>query len=187
MITVAAIDAHPALLAGLGAVLTGADGLRLVATAPTVGELLDAGVRPDVVVVDPRSHQHGVRALTEAGFAVVVYTNVTPGSHQADPDVSAVVDKGEPIETLLQALRSIPTAPAAPQRPRLSPQERITLRLYAENLPAKSVARRMGVTEGTVKVYLRRIRAKYAAVGRPAPTKLDLYRRAVEDGILDDD
>ena len=66
----------------------------------------------------------------------------------------------------------------------LSEREREALRLYAANLPAKSVARRMGVSEGTVKVYLRRVRSKYQALNRPAATKLDLYRRAVEDGIV---
>jgi hypothetical protein len=36
----------------------------------------------------------------------------------------------------------------------------------------------------TLKTHLRRIRAKYAEVGRPAPTRRDLYVRAVEDGLL---
>jgi hypothetical protein len=31
---------------------------------------------------------------------------------------------------------------------------------------------------------VRRIRQKYARAGRPAHTKIDLYKRAVEDGIL---
>jgi hypothetical protein len=36
----------------------------------------------------------------------------------------------------------------------------------------------------TLKTHLRRIRAKYAEVGRPAPTRRDLYVRAVEDGLV---
>jgi hypothetical protein len=36
----------------------------------------------------------------------------------------------------------------------------------------------------TLKTHLRRVRAKYAEVGRPAPTRRDLYIRAVEDGLL---
>jgi hypothetical protein len=32
--------------------------------------------------------------------------------------------------------------------------------------------------------YVRRIRAKYAKIGRHAPSKVDLYKRAVEDGFL---
>jgi hypothetical protein len=36
----------------------------------------------------------------------------------------------------------------------------------------------------TIEDYVRRIRAKYARAGRPAMTKVDLYKRAVEDGFL---
>ncbi len=36
----------------------------------------------------------------------------------------------------------------------------------------------------TVNDYLLRIRAKYAQQGREALTKVDLYKRAVEDGVL---
>jgi two-component system response regulator DevR len=32
--------------------------------------------------------------------------------------------------------------------------------------------------------YIRRVRSKYERVGRPANTKIDLYKRALEDGIL---
>jgi hypothetical protein len=31
---------------------------------------------------------------------------------------------------------------------------------------------------------VKRIRYKYAMAGRPAHTKIDLYKRALEDGIL---
>lgn len=47
-----------------------------------------------------------------------------------------------------------------------------------------SVARRLGVSEDTARTYLLRARHKYAAAGRAANTKTDLYIRAVEDGIL---
>ena len=36
----------------------------------------------------------------------------------------------------------------------------------------------------TAKENITRIRVKYVEVGRPAPTKIDLLHRAVEDGIL---
>jgi DNA-binding NarL/FixJ family response regulator len=48
----------------------------------------------------------------------------------------------------------------------------------------KSVARRMTISEETVKQYVGRVREKYARAGRAAPTKLELYYRAVEDGYL---
>ena len=40
------------------------------------------------------------------------------------------------------------------------------------------------ISRETVLDHVRRIRAKYAAMDRPARTKVDLYRRAVEDGII---
>jgi DNA-binding CsgD family transcriptional regulator len=47
-----------------------------------------------------------------------------------------------------------------------------------------TIARRLGMDPETVKTHLRRVRAKYAEVGRPAPTRRDLYARAMEDGLL---
>lgn len=48
------------------------------------------------------------------------------------------------------------------------------LALYATGLPAKSVARRMGVGLETVKTYVKRLRAKAAPAGIPTATRLDL-------------
>jgi len=58
------------------------------------------------------------------------------------------------------------------------------LRLYATGLPIKSVARRLGIGGETAKQYVRRVREKYAQANRAAPTKVDLYHRAVDDGQL---
>lgn len=46
------------------------------------------------------------------------------------------------------------------------------------------VARGLEMSRETLKTHLRRIRDKYAEAGRPAPTRRDLYVRAVEDGFL---
>jgi hypothetical protein len=51
-------------------------------------------------------------------------------------------------------------------------------------MPLKSVARKMMISEETCKQYLGRVRAKYVKAGRAAPTKLELYHRAVEDGHI---
>lgn len=66
----------------------------------------------------------------------------------------------------------------------LTPREIAVLELYLSGLAAKQVAHRLGLKETTVKEYLRRARARYAATGRPASTRMELYFRAVEDGIL---
>ncbi len=58
------------------------------------------------------------------------------------------------------------------------------LALFADGNTAQTVRRRGGIAVSTIEDYVRRIRAKYARAGRPAVTKVDLYKRAVEDGFL---
>jgi len=67
---------------------------------------------------------------------------------------------------------------------KLSGQEQRALALYASGMKLESVARTMGVQVGTAKEYIRRVRDKYAAVGDPLPSKVDLYRKAREEGLL---
>ena len=66
----------------------------------------------------------------------------------------------------------------------LSARERDVLRLYAAGLPLKVVAERLGIAYSTAKENITRVRVKYVEVGRPAPTKVDLLRRAMEDGLV---
>ena len=66
----------------------------------------------------------------------------------------------------------------------LTAREAEVLALYAAGETAERVGAHLGVSRETVTDHVRRIRAKYAAVDRPARSKVDLYKRAVEDGIL---
>jgi DNA-binding NarL/FixJ family response regulator len=67
---------------------------------------------------------------------------------------------------------------------KLSPKEQQVLALYAAGEKSVTVANRAGLSTNTVAEYVKRIRYKYAMAGRPAHTKIDLYKRALEDGIL---
>ena len=49
------------------------------------------------------------------------------------------------------------------------------------------VARQLRIAPTTVRTHLQRVRAKYAAVGRPATTKAALVARAIQDGIVNVD
>lgn len=49
-----------------------------------------------------------------------------------------------------------------------------------------SVGHELGVASTRSMSILKRIRQKYADAGRPTRTKLDLFKRAVEDGWLPD-
>ena len=66
----------------------------------------------------------------------------------------------------------------------LSPRQRQVLELYASGESTTRVARIAGLKESTVTDYVRRIRVRYAEAGRPAPTRMELYKRALEDGYL---
>jgi DNA-binding CsgD family transcriptional regulator len=68
--------------------------------------------------------------------------------------------------------------------PRLSAREREILIAWLQTDSKSSVAERFHITPSTVRTYLQRIRAKYADMGRPAPTKASLVARAIQDGIL---
>jgi DNA-binding CsgD family transcriptional regulator len=46
------------------------------------------------------------------------------------------------------------------------------------------VARTLSISPATVRTHLARIRAKYAAVGRPANSKAAMVARAIQDGLL---
>jgi DNA-binding NarL/FixJ family response regulator len=70
------------------------------------------------------------------------------------------------------------------QRPSLSDKERTALLMWFQGMTKSSVATRMGISEATVKQYIDRARAKYAAVGRRAPTKDALLARAIEDQLI---
>jgi two-component system response regulator DevR len=112
--------------------------------------------------------------------------------------VLGVVRKSEPAEVLLDAvtraaagetIASTEWAAALDGDPDLadaglSPREREVLSLYAAGAKAPLVASHTGLSELTVVDYIRRVRSKYEKVGRPANTKIDLYKRALEDGIL---
>jgi DNA-binding NarL/FixJ family response regulator len=81
--------------------------------------------------------------------------------------------------------RPLPAGAGTQTKPRLSPGEEEALRLYAAGFSTSEVAERMNVQYETAKTYLRRVREKYAKVGRPASKKAELIRRAAEDGYLE--
>lgn len=201
------VDDHHAISAGVPAGLAG-----LVALAPecpratTVDGLLEAAVDLDVVLLDIRledgtSAPDNVRRLVERGWRVLLFTQVRqPAVIGRCLQVGAmgVVGKHETWEVLAEAVRAVAAGEdylnadwasalvtvTGARVPALAPREEQVLKLYAAGLPMKSVARRVGIAEDTAKEYLARVKRKYLDAGRPARTKTDLYRRAVEDGHL---
>ncbi|WP_062991093.1 response regulator transcription factor [Nocardia anaemiae] len=203
------VEDHESVAIGLAAMLAPEPDLDLVLTAGTVPELLAAAANSaplDLVVLDLRladgsSPEDNVRALRNRGVEVLVFTgadNAFLVRAAAKAGVLGVVRKSEDVPTVVAAVRRAASgelvvttdwAAAIDGDPQLSdvglsPRQEEVLTLYASGEKASRVARLTGLSEQTVNDYLGRIRQKYADAGRPAPTKTDLYKRAVEDGWL---
>ena len=208
VIDIAAVDDHPIILDSVANWVEAAEGdIRVIGTAATVEALLAGpGRNADIVLLDldlndGTAVERNVAAIIAAGPAVLVLSaSDKPLSVRAAMRSGALgyALKNEPAHQIQQAIREVAAGQAwishrlayifatddAPDRPVLSQQETRTLQLYATGMPMKSVAREMTISDETVKQYLDRVREKYARAGRAAPTKLELYHRAVEDGHL---
>lgn len=207
------VEDHESVAIGLAAMLEPEADLELVATAGTVAALLDhpdcrldGAWSLDLVVLDLRladdsAPDDNVRALRGNGVEVLVFTgaeNPYLVRSAARAGVLGVVRKSEAVSAVVEAVRCAASgeqvvttdwAAAIDGDPQLSsvglsPRQEEVLTLYASGEKASRVARMTGLSEQTVNDYLGRIRQKYADAGRPAPTKTDLYKRAVEDGWL---
>ena len=201
------VDDHEVIGTAVRTALRSTGELELVAVAPTVDALLAQRLRPlDLVVLDLRladgsSPVNNVDQLVRAGSNVIAYTSgESPYLLRAvaRTPVLGIVRKSEPLEALTTALiraaygqpvmtsdwaRTVESDPLLADA-KLSRQEQRMLALFADGNTAQSVAQQAGIAVSTIEDYVRRIRAKYARAGRPATTKVDLYKRAIEDGFL---
>ena len=208
VIEIAAVDDHPIILDSVASWVTAdAADIRVVGTAATVdGLLAGPGRRARVVLLDldlddGTSVERNVAAILAAGAAVLVLSaSEKPLAVRAAMRAGALgyALKNERPQPIQEAIREVAAGRdwISPRlayifatdddddRPLLSHQETRALQLYATGMPMKSVARKMTISDETVKQYLGRVREKYARAGRAAPTKLELYHRAVEDGHL---
>ncbi|GAA4786292.1 response regulator transcription factor [Microbacterium gilvum] len=210
MTRVALIDDHESVRLGLEAAL-GRDGHDVVFTAPTVAGYLawraETGAAPvDVVLLDltlgdgTTVTENVVRLADESSVIIHSVADRPVAVREAlAAGAAGVVSKSSPLEEVLGAVRTV--ANGEPLNnvewasavegdtefadANLAAREREVLRLYAAGLPLKAVADRLGVAYSTAKENITRIRVKYTEVGRPAPTKVDLLRRAIEDGIVE--
>jgi two-component system, NarL family, nitrate/nitrite response regulator NarL len=208
IVDVAAVDDHPIVLDGVTSWVSGGAGdIRVISTAATVDALLAGPGRHARVVLldldlgDGTGVEQNVARILAAGPAVLVLAaSDNPALVLAAVRAGArgYVLKSEDTARVRAAIKAVAAgedwisprlayilaADTATDRPALSPQETRALRLYATGMAIKSVAHRMGLSDETVKQYVSRVRDKYARAGRAAPTKLELYYRAVEDGHL---
>jgi two-component system, NarL family, response regulator DevR len=205
-IRIAHVDDHETVRLGFASLLASEPDLAIVAIGTTVDEILPRLPEIDLVVLDIRLSDgstvtHNLGVLHEHGARVLAFTAAdNPGDLRAasKAGVLGIVRKSDSREAILDAVRrtsrgeAIATtewAAALDSDPdlasaRLSPKEQEVLALYASGEKSVAVASRAGLSSNTVSEYIRRIRSKYAVAGRPAHTKIDLYKRAVEDRLI---
>lgn len=203
---IAHVDDHETVRLGFAAIVSGEEDLELTASVATVDPLIARADEFDLVVLDLRlsdgsSVESNVSRLLAQGMRVLAFT--VGEDHLAvraasRAGVLGIVRKSDSRAAIIDAMRSaaggdtvVTTEWAAAldadpdlASAKLSPKEQEVLALYAAGEKSVTVASRAGLSTNTVAEYVKRIRHKYAMAGRPAATKIDLYKRALEDGIL---
>lgn len=181
MIRVVLVDDHAVVRSGLTQLLEASGDIAVVGTAADGAEALDVvrETRPDVVLMDLQmpgvDGVSATRALAEEqpSAAVVVLTSFSDSERivaaldagalgyllkDADPEdvlegVRAVSRGESPIHP--RAARQLLTARASgPTGPQLTPREAEVLGLVRAGLANKQIARRLGISERTVKAHL---------------------------------
>ena len=201
-IRVLVVDDHPAVRAGLAAVILAEPDLRVAAQADT-GEqavALYRAHRPDVVLMDLRMPVLGgaeaIQKIT-AEFPQARILALT--TYQGDADVRKALDAGARgyllkhmlMAEVIAAIRAvhrgewvIPPAVAASlardrERERLTPRELEVLGFMAQGLSNKEIAVAIGRTDETVKIHLKSIYAKLKVA-----TRTEAVRVAVSRGLV---
>ena len=207
-VTVAIVEDHPVVTEGVASWIRSDPGqrVRLVETARDLTGLSTApGPSADVVILDLELSGELVTGeipgLVAAGYRVVAFSGHSEPvivMETLDNGAHAYVSKEEGREHLVEAVLAAAAdrpyvtrsqarailADERPDRPTLSQQEQQALLLWFQGMSKASVGRRMSISENTVRQYISRARAKYAATGRTAPSKDALLARAIEDGVI---
>jgi DNA-binding NarL/FixJ family response regulator len=213
-ISVALIDDHDVIHAGIAAWLSQADQpVRLVGSYLSVEAFLqdqpNGSTGIDVIIVDlelrsRRTRLAHIEDLVSAGHRIVVFSHIETDEiilNCLDLGAVSYVAKSEGKNHLTNAIiaaqADVPYV--APRmagamvrdrtvgRPKLPAREREVLIAWFQSDSKDLVADKLRIAPSTVATHLGRVRAKYAAVGRPATTKAALVARALQDGLINID
>jgi DNA-binding NarL/FixJ family response regulator len=209
-VRVAIVDDHEAVRLGFAGACKQFD-FELVGSAPTVSELLEQiegkdceVVVTDLSLADGSLVSENVERLVDAGPAVFIFSIADKQSLMRSAllaGATAIVPKSQPMSELAEAIRlaaqgiiinnpetsAMIDADFLFKEAKLSAREREVLSLYASGMSLKQVAYQLEIKQSSAKEHIDRVRVKYARLGREAATKVDLFKRAIEDGILTGD
>ncbi len=205
-LAVAVIDDHEIVAFGVETILQAHGvGARVYHAASAIK--VPANVQaPAVAVLDLRLHDgstpaQSIEILTRRGLPVVVYTSADDPvlvREAIAAGAMAIVRKSSPpvelVDTIRAAANGEPSAgldwAAALDADRdfvaecLTPNETSILALYASGETAEQIARQLSFSVHTVNKAVARIREKYRSVGRKVESRIDLFHRAAEDGVV---
>lgn len=176
---------------------------EIVAIVNSVEALLTGpGRDADVLLLDlefdDRRSAGRVAGLSEAGYRIVAFSApANPYAVQAALDAGACAfldpraGREHFIGTLIAVAHDEPLLmPSIADAVRLSGREHQTLRYLFQGMDYASIATRLKkptgepISAATVKQYVERARAKYAAAGRPCRSNFALLARCIEDGLV---
>lgn len=207
VVCVGIIDDHRAMLVGTAAIIESHPGYHVVATGRTVAELIAFRQRVDVIVLDltlsdGSTAAENIRALSGLCAPVLVHVAEEPLAlvhAAAKAGAVGMISKADEMPHMMSTIAAAARGQLHPganwlsaiqhrnpssTRVVLSDREIEVFSRYAAGETAEHVAQKLFVSRETVLDHVRRIRRKYTAVGRPALTKVDLFRRALEDGYV---
>lgn len=206
MLSVVVIDDHEIVFLGVQHAFGAANVPAQFFYADSVHNIPKNLAAPAVAVLDLRLHDGSRPAeslgyLHSRGLPAVVYTsadNPVLVREAIGAGALAVVRKSAPpselVDSILAAAEGEPSAgldwAAALDADRdfvtenLTKNEMAILALYASGETAEQIARRLSFSIHTVNKSVARIREKYRLDGRNVESRIDLFRRAAEDGVV---
>ncbi|MFN8196130.1 MAG: response regulator transcription factor [Nocardioidaceae bacterium] len=195
MINVLVVDDHAVVRAGLEQLLAGAEDIAVVGTASDGAEAVTQArsLRPDVVLMDLQmpgtDGVSATRQIVEEELAqVLVLTSFSDGERivgALDAGAVGYLLKDADPDEVLTGIRAVSRgeSPLHPRAARellsarvsgggssvsadLTPRETEVLRLVRQGLANKQIARRLGISERTVKAHLTSVFARIGVTDR---------------------
>ncbi len=205
VLSVVVVDDHPVIGHGVRLIF---EQHRLNVTVKAVQSVFDISEDdlPDVLVLDLRLQDgttpaQSIAHADQLGLPVVIYTSADDPVLVREAIAAgalAIARKSAPEQELVAAvLAAADGEPSASLdwaaaldadqdwvADSLTEFETQVLALYAGGQSAAEVAAALFYSVHTVNKAVSRIRDKYRSSGRPADTRVDLFRRAAEDGLI---
>lgn len=199
LIRVLCTDDHRIVREGLALIINQQSDLEVVASAGSGEEAIELFLRhrPDITLMDLQlGALNGVETIRRIRALAPEARIIVLTMYQGDEDIYRALDAGAAAyvlkdslsEDLLCVIREVHAgrAPvnanveaqllARAERPRLTPRELQVLELVAAGMRNKKIAEALGLTEETIDMHVKKIRAKLNVTDRTAAVNVAIKR-----------